>query len=98
MNIIAGLQRGLAVFSVLSGLPQLLGTLIQEAETLFPNAKSGAEKLAWVQKMVTSFLTFGGSALTDIEALLPTITLLINNIVAAAKGAAPPPVVAPPAP
>jgi hypothetical protein len=90
MNLLAGLQKAGAVLAILQGLPPLLASLVGQAEALFPNAKSGATKLAWVQTTVKDFLTFAGVAVSDVEAVIPAITLMINNLVAAAKSSVPP--------
>ena len=96
MNILQGLQRGAAIIGALNGLTPILGALITSAEKLFPNAGSGAQKLEYVQTVVKDVLTFGGAVVADVEAVLPAITTVINNIVAAANG--PLPLVPPPAP
>ena len=95
-NILGSLQRVAASFAALSSLLPLVGTLVQEAETLFPNAGSGAEKLAWVQKTIQTFLTLGGTLVSDVEAIIPRITVMINEIVAAWKNPVPP--ITPPTP
>lgn len=95
-NILSSLQKVAASFAALNSLLPLVGTLVQEAESLFPAASSGAEKLAWVQHTIQNFLAIGGTAIADIEALIPKITIVINEIVTAWKH--PPPVVTPPAP
>lgn len=90
MNILAGLSRAAGVIGALQGLVPLLGSLVQEAESLFPNTgnPTGATKLAWVQGIVKNTLAFAGQAVADVEAFIPQITATINAIVAAAKAPA----------
>jgi hypothetical protein len=104
-NLLSGLQKASALFSAVSTLVNLpvLGTLVSEAESLFPNANSGAQKLAWVKKVVSNILSTGGTLLSDVEQALPAIEAQIEVIVAAAKGRlpvtpAPAPVTPSPAP
>lgn len=95
MNFLAGLQRGAALISALQGLLPVMGALVKSAESLFPNPGSGAQKLDYVMTVVKDVLAFGGAAINDVEAVVPTIVATVNNIVAVAKGAVPPPPVAP---
>lgn len=87
-NLLSGLNKAANLFNAVSTLISLpvLGTLVSEAEALFPNAGSGATKLAWVKKVVTNILSVGGTLVQDIATALPAIEAQIEVIVAAAKG------------
>lgn len=104
-NISVGLQRGAAILGALNSLLPVIGALVQSAETLFPQAGAGAQKLAHVTDIIKNVLTLGGTAIADVEAILPAVQSSITTIVSAAKGplpSAPPsptpaPSIAPPA-
>lgn len=95
MNILTGLGRAAAVFGALNQLTPILGAVMQQAENLFPQPGSGAQKLQHVLDFMRSVLTIGGTAISDVEAVVPVLTVAINNVVAAAKGQAQ---IQPPAP
>lgn len=99
-NLLSGLNKAANLFNAVSTLISLpvLGTLVSEAEALFPNAGSGATKLAWVKKVVTNILSVGGTLVEDIATALPAVEAQIEVIVAAAKGNKPPATVSAPTP
>ena len=86
MNFNAGLNAVGGFFQAIFGnLPPLLAALAETAETVFPNAKSGAQKLDFVVNATTAYLGKIGIGLAAAEGLVPILTQAINNIVAAAK-------------
>ena len=82
MNIQNGLRASGNVLNVLGGLPPLLGALVEESESLHT---TGAERLAWVQSVVRKVLEYSGNSPADVEAVMPTVAIMINAIVAGAK-------------
>ena len=85
MNIQNGLRASTGVLNVLGGLPPLLGALVEEAEISMPEADSG-KKLDWVEGVVRKVLIYSGNSPSDIDAVMPTVTIMVNAIIAGSKG------------
>ena len=90
-NLLSGLQKASALFSAVSTLVNLpvLGTLVSEAESLFPNANSGAQKLAWFfqsanEKYAKDYPAKVGQHMTNTDSgpfqdIIPAISLRENE-------------------
>ena len=94
LNIAQGIARAAGIIGALQGLLPVIGQVVDSAEALFPHAGAGAQKLDWAVTFLKGALTKAGNIVTDVEALVPLLTGVINNVVAAAKTPAVP-VIAP---
>ena len=95
LNITAGIAKAAGIVAALQNLLPIIGQVVDAAEGLFPNAGSGATKLAWAENFIKGVLTKAGQAVADVESLAPLVTGAINSVVAAAKAPVAAPVVTP---
>ena len=86
LNWQAGAQAaGNFLGSLVQSLPPLLTTLATTAETLVPNAKSGAQKLNYVTTTASLWLQNVGVTAMAATALMPILEQTVNALIAAAK-------------
>ena len=78
LNIAQGIARAAGIIGALQGLP-VIGRVVDSAEALFPHAGAGAQKLDWAVSCLKGALTKAGNIVTDVEALVPLLTGVINN-------------------